>query len=418
LSRRLTHDLTVVDAYEKAPLVNFIEAGKEPIHRWFFVREGYSPTLVRQSIGEFGLRSGGLVLDPFCGGGTTLVASQKRGLSSTGYDVNPLMAFASKVKTRPYTQKDHDDVRRLVADMKTANFKPTLRAPPELDAERVFSDNVLEKLLMFKEFINKVESQTVRDFLKLGWLSILEQSSNMRRGGTGLRYEPRYGKDPKKLLFEKYAAMMEDLSVLVRERPRPQATVVEDSFLTSGGKLEDASASAVITSPPYPNCFDYTQIYGIELLMGDFVKGERGLEAVNDGAIRSHTRMKLAQGRKWENKRLTESLNLLLRRIPPAHLWDPKIPVMLDGYFADMEDAIRLMHAKLAFGGSAHLVAGNVSYGGAVIPVDLMLSQIALDEGFKDISVQVVRLLAPELPPEQLAAGGKLLRESIISMRK
>jgi len=326
------------------------------------------------------------------------------------------------VKTHPYTQKDFEDVGRLVGKMREANFKPTLPAPPELDAERIFSDkrqNVLEKLLMFKEFIAKAESQTSRDFLMLGWLSILEQASNMRRGGTGLRYEPRYGKDPKKLLFEKYAVMMEDLAALVRDRrPKPQATVVEESFLTSGGKLADASADAIITSPPYPNCFDYAQIYGIELYMGDFVKDERGLEAVNDGAIRSHMHMKLAQGRKWGNKRLTESLNRLLRRIPPAHLWDPKIPVMLDGYFADMDAAIRLTHAKLAPGGSALLVAGNVSYGGAVIPVDLMLSQIALDAGFKDISVQVARLLAPELPPQQLAAGGKLLRESIISMRK
>jgi len=93
LIRSLSRDLTVADSFERAPLTNFLEAEKQPVHRWFFVREGFSPRLVHQSVDELGLRAGGRVLDPFCGGGTTLLTSRERGLSSTGFDVNPLMAY-------------------------------------------------------------------------------------------------------------------------------------------------------------------------------------------------------------------------------------------------------------------------------------------------------------------------------------
>ena len=44
---------------------------------------------------------GAAVLDPFCGGGTTLAECQRRGLPSVGIDLNPIACLMARVKTAP-----------------------------------------------------------------------------------------------------------------------------------------------------------------------------------------------------------------------------------------------------------------------------------------------------------------------------
>ena len=41
-------------------------------------------------------------MDPFCGGGTTLLACKELGINSNGFDILPFSVFLSNVKTREY----------------------------------------------------------------------------------------------------------------------------------------------------------------------------------------------------------------------------------------------------------------------------------------------------------------------------
>jgi tRNA/tmRNA/rRNA uracil-C5-methylase (TrmA/RlmC/RlmD family) len=64
------------------------------------LRLGYSDHLVGSIIDEFELDPRReVVLDPFCGAGTTIVECKKQGISSIGIDANPSSCFATKVKT-------------------------------------------------------------------------------------------------------------------------------------------------------------------------------------------------------------------------------------------------------------------------------------------------------------------------------
>ena len=47
------------------------------------------------------LPAGTVVLDPFCGSGTTLMESQRAGVPSVGIDLNPIACLISRVKTSP-----------------------------------------------------------------------------------------------------------------------------------------------------------------------------------------------------------------------------------------------------------------------------------------------------------------------------
>ena len=58
------------------------------------------PQVARRLIGEYG-SEGGVLLDPYCGTGTTLLEGMLAGLESTGTDLNPLARLIAKTKTTP-----------------------------------------------------------------------------------------------------------------------------------------------------------------------------------------------------------------------------------------------------------------------------------------------------------------------------
>ena len=69
-----------------------------PVHEWYRFVLSYPPHLVRDYVRRFGLKSGALVLDPFCGTGTTLVECKKLGIDSVGFEANPVVHFAAQTK--------------------------------------------------------------------------------------------------------------------------------------------------------------------------------------------------------------------------------------------------------------------------------------------------------------------------------
>ena len=70
-----------------------------PAHRWYRFVLSFPPHLVRHYLTKFGVEPGQVVLDPFCGTGTTLVECKKLGIDSVGIEANPIARFASAVKT-------------------------------------------------------------------------------------------------------------------------------------------------------------------------------------------------------------------------------------------------------------------------------------------------------------------------------
>jgi SAM-dependent methyltransferase len=69
------------------------------IHCWYNFVLGFSDKLVSAMMDRLAVDEDQIVLDPFCGTGTTLVESMKRGIVSVGIDASPFSCFVSRVKT-------------------------------------------------------------------------------------------------------------------------------------------------------------------------------------------------------------------------------------------------------------------------------------------------------------------------------
>lgn len=90
-----------------------IESARDPqpvsglTHNFYRYPARFSPTFVRATI-EALSKPGDLVLDPYMGGGTSLVEALALGRSAVGSDISALAEFVASVKTTVYTESELD----------------------------------------------------------------------------------------------------------------------------------------------------------------------------------------------------------------------------------------------------------------------------------------------------------------------
>ena len=84
-------------------------------HNFYKYPARFSPAFARAAIEAF-TAPGDLVLDPYVGGGTTLVEVRAMGRHGLGTDISQLAEFVSKVKTSIMEKKEVQVIQRWVAE--------------------------------------------------------------------------------------------------------------------------------------------------------------------------------------------------------------------------------------------------------------------------------------------------------------
>ncbi|HOA53639.1 MAG TPA: hypothetical protein PKI05_15400, partial [Thermogutta sp.] len=93
------------------------------------------------------------------------------------------------------------------------------------------------------------------------------------------------------------------------------------------------------------------------------------------------------------------------------------IPDMLTAYFVDMQKTISQWWKVLASSAHVVMVVDNVRFEGQMLPVDLILSEMAEQEGFAVEEILVARYKGNS--SQQMGRYGRLpVRESIVVWRK
>ena len=195
-----------------------------------------------------------------------------------------------------------------------------------------------------------------------------------------------------------------------------KTVIINDNCLNiNNHKIDEIDIS--IFSPPYANCFDYYEVYKIELWIGEFVKSYEELRNLRKAALTSNLNADL----KKKTKIVTTSKVLIpiIDYLNNTKLWDNKIPKMLNAYFSEMEQLLVSLFEKTKNGGYCVVVVGNSSYGGLAVPTDIILAEIGKNLGFTVQEIIVAR--RNETSSQQYSKIGNLIefvRESLIIFKK
>ena len=435
LLKEINSKQKITEANGFSSLVNYSPLCEEPVHRWFRYREGYSIQLVKKLISD--LPKGSIILDPFCGCGTSLIAAQELGFESYGLDINPISILVSKVKTRNYSSKDVRLLKSIQSDIKKITRDHPSDTPPALSIiEKVFHPEILDSLLKIRRYYNRIEEENLKDFVQVAWLSILEGVSNVYKEGNGIKYRNRkrfpdgYRTIPneewQKKLFpeDKFsfpiARITEQISLMLddignRNKKSPIAHVLECPAEELHTILDKNSVTYSIFSPPYCNCFNYFKIFKVELWMGEFVNSYKDLQSLNRRAIRSHVETTLTR----ENDISIPFVDEYVQLIDREKLWDNRIPKAVQGYFIDMTKILNSLYRVVKPGGNCTIVVGNSAYSGILIPTDNLLAKISTNIGFDLDKISVARhLTTSSQQKKKLEDRKQYLRESLVIMTK
>lgn len=403
--------------------VNYSDELKRPYQRWYRYKEGFSVELVKRLIKEQAKRSTGTILDPFSGSGSTLIGANELGYKGLGFEVNPFSYFLSKVKLENYTLGEITLFKSLFE--KVLNEENGIFPMPNLSfADKVFNKEVQDKLMSIKKNIIDLENEGINpnvvNLLKLGWLSSIEELSNYRKAGNGLK--KRKLKNPivlnKEDVYYKldhiYSNMYTDIETKKGTR---NIQLINHTCIDMDKFIEDSSITGVIFSPPYANCFDYTEIYKLELWFGGFVANYEEMRTLKKSSLRSHLNANFKED--IDNVYTIPLLEDILSELKEKKLWDKKIPIMLKLYFHDMFRVIEKCYSALEPGGFCTIVVSNSSYGGIVVPTDLLFSIFAEKIGFEVSRIEVARYIITSSQQYNITKEQKnFLRESVICLKK
>jgi hypothetical protein len=373
------------------------------VHDWYRIVLGYSDRAVTSALERIQIPQDGIVLDPFCGTGTTLVECMKRGLASVGIDANPSSVFASRVKTHWIREPErlmemvvgavYRRYQELVGDAankQDLTFKYAKSSG--LIARGWIGKDVLLQVVALKRAIATAGlTDREADFLKLLLMAeLVSGASNVRFGPEAYVVKPRPQIEVWDGFLLRTMRALDDLSrVLVGQKYGRARVLAGDSrdcekLLKSLRK----KPTAVVTSPPYPAEHDYTRNARLELAFLEQLSDIESLRAIKRTMIRSHTKgIYIADDDAAEIARFP-SIRALVEEIDSrtAHLdhgFARLYSRVLREYFGGMRRHFRSLHRVLApRARCAHVVGDQASYMKVHIPTAEILGRVARTEGF------------------------------------
>jgi hypothetical protein len=386
-------------------------------HRWYFYKEGFSPSLVNKAIEESNILKNDIILDPFNGSGTVTLTASLQGFNSIGFEVNPFTSFLSQVKTTNFSQKNFKKVSDSImfnsergAKSLLNNYSTFTENNHKGKSKWLFNKDVLQAFT--GGYNNLGNSSKSSKLAKLALVSAIMENCNAKKDGKCLRYKNNW----ENLNYDKYT-FLESLESNLNIIEKDLSDKIEAKpFLKTGDsrkliKKLDSTFKLCITSPPYLNTFDYTDIYRPELFLSGFINSSEELRELRFKTVRSHVQVN------WKKPKLNDfgpHFNEVFKRISNKKelLMHKNIPDMISAYFEDMEGIFKDLKQKAEEGASLWFVVSTSAYANEHIPVDLILADIATKVGWKLKEIGVLREILKR--KTRFSPDVDKLRESVI----
>ena len=396
-----------------------------PFQEWRKIKESFAPELIARAVSESPIPVERCI-DPFGGSGTTGLACQFLGLHPIMAEVNPYLADLMEAKLTSYPSTDklrhslEAVIEKVSREVPIAGRELFPNAPrtfiePGHDGRWIFGSQVAERIATIRDAIDQLDEPTRRLFrVLLG--GILIDVSNVRVSGKGRRYRRSWQKrdtNPAQvegLFSETVRRAIEDIGQFARRPVETYEILRGDSRVVLQG-IEPCELA--VFSPPYPNSFDYTDVYNVELWALGYLNGPESNSVLRSATLSSHVQI----SREFasppnDSATLVEVIGKLEDK--RLDLWNPNIPSMVGAYFSDLLEVLDHIDRILVEGGSAWMVVGDSRYAGVEIPVANVLEELACTRGWEILAKEPFRMM----PTSPQQGGEKTLAEQLLVLKK
>jgi DNA modification methylase len=225
-------------------------------HNFYTYPARFSPEFARAAIKHFS-SPGDLVLDPYMGGGTSIIEALVANRKIVGNDLNSLAVFIAKVKTTPLNQNELDCVRNWADEIvPLINYTwPHDDLCSIIDKDKTINLNIIRGRFLKKAIaiairtIENLPNENTKNFVKCALLKTSKWALDGRKKHTSLS-------EFRKCLSGNTHEMLYGLHELCKSVRSFSHTLIEGD----AAKINKAPiftqrcnrADLVITSPPYP----------------------------------------------------------------------------------------------------------------------------------------------------------------------
>jgi len=339
----------------------------------------FNPQVARALLNAAGLPKNALVLDPFCGSGTTLVECAHSGFRALGTDINPLATMIANAKAKALVS----DPDLLVTEAKAAVQAATRRCHDRLVAGarskyllRWFDTAMLVRLEALRTQILARDSSAA-DILLIVASNLLREFSLQEPGDLRIRcrMSPPSERDLFGVFLDETQALATNIRVVKRHTAVGQSTTVRAyqgdmrTFTTTTAARRLAGKfNAAITSPPYAMALPYIDTQRLSLVWLGLV--DPGTLASLQAELIGSREFNGSPRTTWQRKMVENSEHLperhaaLCRQVlamvgPRDGFRRQAVPSLLYRYLVGMRDSFRTVRSLLRPKAPFFLIIGH-----------------------------------------------------------
>jgi hypothetical protein len=379
-----------------------------PVHRWYRYSAGFSADWVRWLLHErLPDQKTISVLDPFSGVGTTLLACEAEGIQSWGFETHPFIYRISSAKLRGI----HVNLSELM-DVFQQFIKCVVKTPliernsvPSLLTKCYNPDSLSLLLTMRDIYLSDFDKGSPET--ELLWLTLTAVLRVCSRAGTAqwqyiLPNKSKSGvQSPLEAFHIKANEILQDI-----EHAQRNAWISSGSVMLTDARApqgcSQVQVDAVITSPPYPNNYDYADATRLEMTFWGEIDGWGDLQS----AVRRHLIHSCSQHAAAEklvlDEILAETVLEPIRRdlsdscYTLAEIRETKggrkhYHTMAAAYFRDLGLVFQALRPLCRPGSFLCFVIGDSAPYGVYLDVDKWLGKLSLAAGFKSYLFEKIR---------------------------
>lgn len=399
---------------EDAPLPNkrCLRYGPHGVHEY---RGKFFPQLVKALINIAKPPRKGVISDPMCGSGTTIVEAVLAGHRAFGMDYNPLSVLIAHTKCAvlSITPEDlitsYSMVRDRLLSRSMRMRKRDLRyfnSLPEVDQSYLrkwFSEQVLLDLDEIMKLLNSLGASPMSDLMRLSLSNILRTVSWQKEDDLRVRREIRLDADIdplKEFLEEMGHSVRTILAFLYQNQENLGSFNIREGDAREVDKVWKAkSVDVVITSPPYATALPYLDTDRLSLIYLKLSSRpqhrQKEFGMIGNREITKKWRKTYWERFQAEKNILPKNVSTLIKKIDTLNLGSDagfrrhNLPSLLAKYFFDMRFVFTGIAQILKSGATAYIVVGNnhTIAGGETVEIRTaeLLGEIAETIGLKPI---------------------------------